>query len=303
MGCENIIDSACGHLGIATNYILYNRNPDLMVGTPPSALRDFVRGDYATYFNASKIDLVVAAGSPEWTGEAHRHLNNMVLKHNLPYILMGIGTVDNNAGLTELDQKVLARSNTYIYTRSIEAGNAVNRELGLEKAEAQGCPAILASLGDIQADKEVVQIPQVPGAWQGVREDLLYGLDTSLPVIAERFDEWNYFSRRGFDVTYNYDPLKLLFKIGQYKRVVSTRLHGVIAGMSVGAEGVLVGKGDFRIESAARMYNIPVVANFEEALKTKGAIANDKFKVYSYYRAALTRHLKELFGERLRTKD
>lgn len=297
MGCENVLQSVFSNLNLVANPIIFNRNPDLMTGPYyPSGFRGNLLGDYLNE-PKDKIDLVVAAGSPEWSGPAHKALHKFIFDNKIPYLMMGIGTVAKSIPLTPLDTEVFAMPTTYIYTRSKEAAEFINQTIGLEKAEYLGCPAVFCTMGEIQKDAAVVQVPQTSYSHQRVPAHILSGLRRDIPMIVETVDELMHYKAIGFkDVRYSYDPRKILELIGRYKKVVTTRLHAAIAAIATGGSAVLVADNDFRIKTAAEIFQIPIVNNFEEAFKVDALVPDRiKWKVYFQYKAALTQHLKEIF--------
>lgn len=295
-GCQNIIREALPKK-TQLNWIVYNRNIDLMeYNIGYSRVRDGVKGNYCNDLIPYPIvDLFVQAGSPEYHGPPVMKFHEAVLASDKPYILMGVGSVDSKVPLTELDIKVLMRPNTYIYTRSVEAANLINSQLGVEKAEALPCPAICASLTHAIPSRATVQVPQTAFGQQKVKADYLEGLDKSMPVITQLVKEWEYYTFNGFDVAYNYCSKSTLGMVGKYERVISTRLHVGIVALGLGSEVVLVGKGDHRIETAAAMFDIPVVDSFKEAHSTIGKIDTNhelKWATYNMYKDIIKEIIK-----------
>lgn len=295
-GCQNIIREALP-AQTQLNWIVYNRNVDLMEGRKGYSKPTSTVGNYVTTSVPYEfIDLFVQAGSPEWHGPPAEAFHAAILKTDKPYIMMGIGSTNSTPPMTELDVKVMMRSNTYIYTRSIATANAINSRLGVEKAQALPCPAICVMLGHSQKSREMVQIPQTPSGPQSVRPEYLVGLSSVKPTVAETIREWYYYTGKGHNVEYVGSASGTLSNIARYTRVVTTRLHGAIAAMATGSAVVLVGRGDYRIETAAEMFSIPVVGSFEEAKKVKGAIDKDfkiKYNVLNEYKSIIQGALSE----------
>lgn len=294
-GCETLITAAAHRKDKAVNYFLYNRNPDLMVGPRyPSTLKTDTVGDYVQNRVPECIDLVVACGSPEWATDAHEELHKAIIEKDLPYVMLGIGTVANTIRLSALDIAVMSRSNTHIVCRSAETAKFINETLGMEKAEAQVCPALFCILVEWEKSIDVLQIPQVPYpiGGQSVKREYLEGLDKNIPILAETWREAEHYTQAGFNVKlYNYCAWTNMTSIGRAKKVVTTRLHAAVAGLAQGSEVVIVGAGDYRIETAAKMFGIPVVKNFKEGLTTPGLQDYDKWKAYYYYLNFLERIL------------
>lgn len=301
-GVMNVLNKALQNATgntLKPNVVYYDRSPDLMIGhTMSSELRDDIQGNSVKTLPQGMFDLAVACGTPEWSGAPHKALHESVYTQNLAYILVGVGTTCKSIRLNELDKQVLSRDRTWIYTRSLEAADSINEALGFKKAVALPCPASLVYLGQTIKMYDKVQVPQGISGHHKVQPEILKGLDKNVPVITERIEEFYLYKSKGYEVEFSPSPADLLTRIGRYKNVYTTRLHGAIAAMSTGSNAVIVNKGDFRIETAAKMFDIPVVGSYDEAYKTepKGLSEDLKWNTYNTYVEDLTKILEEAFN-------
>jgi hypothetical protein len=95
MGCINLMKKVIGE---NFNPIIYNRHPDL----PHEFASDnsifarcglrFNDNSLKYYTEASFIDLVVLAGTPEWASPNCQPLYEMINRHYLPTVAIGIGS-------------------------------------------------------------------------------------------------------------------------------------------------------------------------------------------------------------------
>jgi hypothetical protein len=277
------------------NYAYYNRNPDLQI-LPLRAAREELVGNYDNEVRGN-YDLVVLAGSPEFSGDPLKKLFEKVLEKDLPVLALGIGTTFPNHQLTKLDVEVLSRRNTKIITRSKDAKEVLDKH-GI-KSEARICPALFsATVRGIKAGGTGC-IVQAPGMreWHAVKPRYLSGLKETDEKIFFHVNEYLYFKQSGIFVNTARDAQAV---IGCYSKIFSTRLHGAIAALSQGIPSVVIGEGDHRIETAAEMFGdfLPVARDFSHAetivLKSSEEIDELKWRCYDSYVARVGELLEDL---------
>jgi polysaccharide pyruvyl transferase WcaK-like protein len=80
-----------------------------------------------------------------------------------------------------------------------------------------------------------------------------------------------YYGRLDGTAHYAASPPEFSRIVSQYDRVISTRLHGAIGALSLGIPAVVVTDGDFRIETASRMFGmtLPIAKTIKEGLTTR----------------------------------
>ncbi len=251
------------------DYVLYNRNPDLQEGGAKRLARTTV-GNYQTNpVDLSYIDMVVLAGSPEWTGAPMQSLYEAIdTKPSMPVLALGVGKGSEDMAWTELDQRVLKRVNTFIVTRSLETSEELLfKGIG---AKPLVCPAFFSSnaYGAARA-KSLLQIVQAPGTeWHEIDGRALEGMSQADTLVLHP-KELKYFNSLQPNLYYAHSADRFRYHVAQYQMVLSTRLHGAIGALAQGIPSVVVTNGDYRIETAARMFGsiLPVARNFEEAHK------------------------------------
>lgn len=248
------------------NKVLFNRNPDLQEG-PHRHARKLTVGDYDNDIKYQNYDAIILAGSPECFGAPVERLYSFALQSNIPMIIIGAGSGTKNQPLTPLELEVLRRKNTIITTRQQDLANRINELLGETKAKAFICPASFqAYYGGTKS--KVLHIVQAPGeGWHKVRPMYLNGADKHEAIC---FHTTDFIGLDGLAKLTN-TVSEAHSKILSAKLVVSTRLHGAIFSLSQGIPAVVVGSGDYRIESAAAMFKewLPVAENFNHAQEIK----------------------------------
>lgn len=264
-------------IGPDHNWLLWNRNPDLFYNRWNDGR---MRTDFLT--NSLRdpaldvMDLVVFAGTPEWTGMPVERIYRALLAFpNIPVLVLGVGSGADTHPLADHEIAVLDRENVLITTRSPDLADCLNSQLLRTKAIPLPCPAFYS--GQFHAwphQHRIGIIVQSSGTEnqqisETLVQDLLTALrsaDTTIPldIISFYIDEFMRFSRLGFrsPCIYSYEPDDLLATLSQYSLLISTRLHGAIAGLSAGVPSILItDANNFRIRSTQRMFenHLPVM--------------------------------------------
>ncbi len=280
-GVTKVIESV---LGTGHNYILWNRNPDLFVNAWSNVnQRSNTSSNCVREVPIDIIDLVVFAGTPEWLGDPVKPIYEALLKKEVPVWAIGVGYSCILPGLTEIEKTVLNRKSTKIITRSFELRDQLNNLL-TNKAVCLPCPALFSSGIEYPAKtKDVAFILQDSKVVnQSISENLVQQFikHKDIDVICFYPEEFNRFTRLGFNTIYQFDSKCYFPILGQYRKIISTRLHGAIAGLSTLTESILVCDDDnYRIKTAAKPYgNILPVLPLNEALNYQKDIDIKQFK-------------------------
>ncbi|MCZ2341496.1 MAG: polysaccharide pyruvyl transferase family protein [Bacteroidales bacterium] len=280
-------------IGPDHNWVLWNRNPDLFYNRWDDGR---MRTDFLTNSlrdpALDQIDLVVFAGTPEWTGPpVDRVYRTLLTFPQIPVLVLGVGSGGDTHPLADHEIAVLDRENVLITTRSPDLADQLNSQLCQPKAIPLPCPAFYSGQfrGWPDHRRHGIIVQSSGTANQQISETLVQDLltalraaDTTLPldIISFYIDEFMRFSRLGFHspCIYSYEPDDLLAALSQYSLLISTRLHGAIAGLSAGVPSILIADANnFRIRSTQRLFGklLPVLT-VPEAFNLARHITNDE---------------------------
>lgn len=329
------------------NPILYNRHPDLrtdckrfeslrdikMCGLDEaSALADanfrlgFRDNSIKATTDAGFIDLVVFAGSPEWSNERCRELYNIIEKYNIPTIALGIG---NNIQVNE-DYVMRNLSRFQIFTvRAAEFIPTLEPHLAV-KPRFLPCPAICsANPGMLREVKEVKHIGLVYACDVSrsevnncVSEDTYKYMvdlyreirrkysDCRISLVCHYIDElpFAYSDFPDMDVLYSFDSKDYYSIYNQFDLVIGGRVHGIGCAASMGIPGIAVAH-DFRGNTAKGFQAelISVNQEMEKALELVDEVIstiNARSKMLAEHIESTKESYISLFdGFKLKTKD
>ncbi len=267
-GVERLLGSL---LGQDYNLLLWNRNPDLFMNrwTDGRMRTDFLTNSLRDPA-LDVVDLVVFAGTPEWLGQpVERIYRSLLAQPQIPVLVLGVGSGSIMPRLAPHEVEVLDRRNVFISTRSFDLAEWLNSQLSTPKAVPLPCPA-LYSMGESAArpgPHRVGVIVQSSGTDnQNIGEELVQSLIAALQdaqgkidldIVSFYIDEHMRFSRLGLEhpCVYSYEPDDLLARLSVYSMIISTRLHGAIAGLSAGIPSILLAESDnFRMRSTQRLF-------------------------------------------------
>lgn len=243
-----------------TNYIHYDRNPNNMIDWPSN--QNMKAGLHGNFMNNpidwDLIDLVVLAGTPEFLHHPLMPIYNGLVKHpEIPLWAIGVGYTEPEfvLPLSENEISILKRKNTLIITRQEEL---TNRLFTLLKREVYTlpCPALFC-------------FEDFPEKTNGVCN--------AVHSINELHDK-EYFSTDAYDML-NY--------IGSCKKVISGRLHGVIAGISAGAYCRII-NDSFRVTEAIKLFSEVLESSPEEILPFKIRTLTNYINIIKPYADTLT---------------
>jgi len=260
-----------GIIGPGHNWLLWNRNPDLFMNRWQDGR---MRTDFLTNSvhdpALDVVDLVVFAGTPEWLGQPVEQIYRKLLTQpSVPVLVLGAGSGSAMPQLAAHESEVLNRDNVFITTRSYDLAESLNSQLATPKAIPLPCPAFYSANGtsalpDRRRVGVIVQNSAVVN--QSVGEDLVQGLISALrdaqgkidlDIVSLYIDEHMRFSRLGLThpCVYSYEPDHLLDEFAGYSTIISTRLHGAIAGLSAGVPSILLAEEDnFRLRSTQKLF-------------------------------------------------
>lgn len=315
-GVERLVQSI---LGPDHNWLLWNRNPDLFMNRWTDAR---MRTDFLT--NSLReppldlVDLVIFAGTPEWLGPpVERIYRGLLTQPEIPMLVLGGGAGSVMPRLAPHEIEVLDRTNVFISTRSADLARCLNAQLSTPKAVPLPCPAFYSATNPgTQFDRQRIGvIAQSSGTVnQAIGEELVQDLISALrniqtgknlDIVSFYIDEHMRFSRLGLGhpCVYSYDPEFLLAQLSSYSTIISTRLHGAIAGLSAGVPSILLAEtNNTRLRSVQQLFGslLPIMTApeaFEAASRVTPEEARRRSQEILSFRADAFQRLVHLVGE------
>ncbi|MBB3258028.1 hypothetical protein F4827_002894 [Paraburkholderia bannensis] len=310
-GVERLLRSI---LGSRHNWLLWNRNPDLFIDrwTDCRMRTDFLTNSLRDP-GLDIVDLVVFAGTPEWLGQPVEQIYRRLLTApNIPVLILGAGSGSSLPQLAPHELEVLNRDNVFITTRSSDLAECLNRQLATPKAISLPCPAFYCAPESDSGPEQsrvgvIVQNSSVVN--QSIGEDFVQSLimalrdaqgEIDLDIVSLYTDEHNRFSRLGLKhpCVYSYEPDHLLEELAGYSTIISTRLHGALAGLSAGVPSILLAEeNNFRLRSTQKLFGdlLPIVTPreaFRVAAGTTLQDARQQSKVIRSFRSSAFGDLK-----------
>jgi hypothetical protein len=263
-GCINILKELIGQ---TFNPIIYNRHPD--------ALHEFVgnRDIYASdglclrdnslkrYMDAGFIDLVVFAGTPEWSNYRCLPLYEMINQYGLPALAIGVGLRNEN------DNPMIKDAIGRFKLLTVRSPDLIE-QISEREAIYLPCPSIAAATAaqekTIKAVKKVALIYSGDNSrsvlWncvstetyaylKGLYDRLLqeYSEDFEFSVVCHYCDELPYaiadFPK--VDCLYSFDAKDYFDIYNNFDLVIGCRVHGLGICASMGIPGIGIAH-DFR---------------------------------------------------------
>lgn len=265
-------------LGVRSNPILYNRNPDIrscfqdrqffrasrvparfvhdidLIDLEANLKFGFFDNSLKPDTNCDFVDWVVLAGTPEWCSGRVADLYASIIKHSRPVMILGVG------GGCDIYQESFREviHKAKIFTVRDAATLAAVTAQGF-RARMMPCPALLCTPNERQID-EVRRIGLIYQAtaretviWNGFSQEaydymselfqLLHeekAAKLSFEVVCHYIDEIP-LARRDFphlDVIYSYDAADYSDIYSRYDVVVGSRVHGIGMAAALGIPGV-----------------------------------------------------------------
>lgn len=326
MGVRRLLEMV---LGERPNYILWNRNPDLFMDRWQNArFRTGLLTNSAMSPSLDLVDLVVLAGTPEWTGIPVERIYCELLRYpDVPLVALGVGGAGRGFRLSPLEREIYLRENTLLVCRNPLLAREINEQLDSTKAQVLPCPAFLSAPWDdprtidsllngrptLNLQSDVVENQSVPT--EHVDHLLNYLTDPESRAdsrfVAHYIDEFFRFRRlfSDADIFFSYEPLDYLdFYREKPRALITSRLHGAIASLSCGTPACLIEIGSDRVNDAARPFGelLPCLP-FDEALRWARESSTEQFArssdtIACFKRFARDQHvtiLEEFLGRHL----
>lgn len=270
-GIRNILDEC----GISYNPIIYNRHPDIRKNTcnrngsfrakAEEQYWGFVKSNICD--NSIKawddwgfVDLVIVAGTPEWTTPRCDELYQMVIKYRLPIVFVGVDSYSKDISLV---MKVLLKKNICFLVRNREICKNVVQYVS--NVEYLPCPAVLST----RCCKNIKNVSRVGLIFQGNKDEIteIAGIDAEtyeyqvrifhriiakypsldFSIICHYVDEISMAKKEWNDceVYYSYDSNDYEAIYNKFDLVIGCRIHGVGIAASLGIPSIPI-VHDFR---------------------------------------------------------
>lgn len=267
-GVRSLLTSLYNHTTI--NWLLWNRNPDLFVSLDEPKIKDHFLTNSLAQPLVNILKMIVFAGTPEWHGPPLAKVYQDLLRdRTMPLLALGIGSHELPK-LNSHELEVFARPSTFITTRSYELADYLNSLLPSKKAKAIVCPAIFCApehlIAKPTSEKPIGIILQSSTVVnQSISEQLVQSTLLEIrkrnfnqqEIIAFYIDEFCRFSQTADlpTIRYSYEPNDYLQMLSQYKGIITSRLHGAIAALSLGIPTVLIAEEtNKRINTTAKIF-------------------------------------------------
>ena len=256
------------------NTIIYNRNPQIRRARKRDIIKSidnffgkellekFRDNSVKDKMNLDFADLVVFAGSPEWSGRRLLKLYDEILKNKIPCIFLGIGTDSkvpieyNEKNFTQLEREVYESLTKMIVCRDLNTFNAFK---DFRFSMQLPCPALFSSNKEkkIVSVKKIALIYSTSNAEGGndvsfdTYEYLLKLYNYILKEFKDKFeiefvahyiDEIPEFKKDfpSYKLFYSYDSKDYLDIYNKYDLVIGCRVHGIGMSASLGIPGIMI---------------------------------------------------------------
>lgn len=244
------------------NIVVYNRNPDLQLEEQGRAPRLDCVGNYDNAV-IGNYDAIILAGSPECFGPMLRPVYEHVVKNKTPLFIIGAGNSSAHMTLSDDEREALNLPTTVVTYRQQSLRSAF-------EAPVLPCPALFCTdlvLPEFRPSRTtyVIQRPHPTPRhrpWHTIHPSYLVGLEPQDRKVVIDYRELIAYP----DATLVYSPENFEKEV-EGTKTISTRLHGAIAALASGTPAVVVGKGDYRIEAAAKEFVriLPVADSIKSA--------------------------------------
>jgi hypothetical protein len=315
-------------LGSRPHYVLWNRNPDLFLDRwALPHMRPTMLTNSAAEPALDVMDMVVLAGSPEWSGPPLERVYRELLRFpDVPLLALGVGGAGSGFRLSPVEREVYSRRNSLLVCRNPQLAADINDQLGTRKARVLPCPAFFSSPETTpRAAESFARSKPV----LGVQGDTVDNQSCPSPLVdrfkafvlderrsrgfgfvAHYIEEFVRFSRlrRDRDLFYSYEPFDYVAYFRDVPRLlITSRLHGAIASLSNGTPAFAVEFGSHRVADAVLPFEglLPSL-DFEECLdrcrdltpeecaRRSAAIMAFKERTFAAYRDVLSAFLGDL---------
>jgi hypothetical protein len=309
-GVRNLLEKV---FGTKTNWLLWNRNPDMFINGWEQPFMSPHRWTNAVKMPSLELcDAVVLAGSPEWHGWPVEPIYRELLVYkDKPLICLGAGSGEAEVKLTPAEKEVLSRDSTLITTRSQELADSINSQLNMNKAKPLPCPAVFcnskefaipngnSSFGCILQDSTVVN-QSIP---EECVQTLLAGMKQkeNLEAICFYYPEFARYARQVQKTHYSFESKDYLESIlPSFRAIISTRLHGAIGSLSLGVPSALINFGSFRLKSTVALYKeiLPYLSAQDAvdwiASLTESELNQRREKIHSFKKRVEAQYIEEI---------
>ncbi len=294
-GIQRLIESVC-----PSNWLIYDRNPDLLAAGGAKRTNAWIAG------SLRGINLVIVAGSPEWSGMNLAPLCRAANEQEVPIVYLGIGNCGWAAVVTDDDRRSLARARL----------TTCRDQMAFDQLQAMGLTSSLLPCPAIFAAAHAPLDPAGPTGFcfqlgrtrnQSVKSELMIkavamiedALDhgENVRVIAHYRDEYLFAVERGWPVRYSYDARDYAAFYAGCSHVVSTRLHGAILSYGMGIPTTLINR-DARCAASAEQFPGMRVTSVADALSVDYSWIRSCADRYAETRRAAEADYLRLLGER-----
>lgn len=299
-GIINIFDA----LGLNYNPLIFNRNPSVRRLYGNSTYSGMTTDDFflmkhidismmdnsmKPWLSYENIDLIVMAGTPEWSGGRNRELFLRAIKNNIPVCFLGIDG-DYNKEQNEVVSSVLEKSKIILVRNQEVLNSFVNKGIG---AQFFPCPSLLSS----KNEKHIEEVHTIGLIYRAKNTEITlingwdensyieqnaifnsiikqYGKKTKIVIICHYVDELILAERdfNGVDIYYSYNSDDYFKIYEQCDLVIGSRIHGIGLATSLGIPSIPL-KYDFRAGTYKGFY--PDDSYFDNSLNV-----NDKIDYY-----------------------
>jgi hypothetical protein len=258
-GCINILEKI---LGENFNSIIYNRHPDI--------LHEFVNKDfiYASsdlcfrdnsfkhYMDSGFIDLVVFAGTPEWSTDHCKPLYEIINKYKIPVIALGIGSEIQN-------EDTIFKEEIHKFRLLTVRDHALENKLKEYNAIYMACPSIASA--NIDYEKIITDVKKIALIYSGdITRSVLwnevsnetyiylmklykqiltkYSKKYKFSIVCHYADELPHATSEfpNENCLYSYDARDYLNIYKEHDFVIGCRIHGIGICASMGIPGIAV---------------------------------------------------------------
>ena len=249
------------------NYFFWNRNPDL------DNKDSFHSNSLSNHrlIRSSNWDLIVFAGTPEWTGHRLYNLNKFILNNTeIPILFLGIGNNSPYDAIDDDTSRILKQSRTFAIARNNSLGQRLN-------CTVLPCPALYVAdyfsiknkeqknkLFNFQVDKNAMY-QSIP--IERLNNILHYTKDKEFTFITHYVEEALFALNNNLNFVYSPIVYDLISSYATGGSIISTRLHGGIAGLSCEVPSIVLGEHDHRIHDTAKVFgNLLPVTSVKNAM-------------------------------------
>jgi len=243
-----------------------------------------IRSDVWHWKRKVKIDLVVVAGTPVWTGPEMEELEYYVLANNVPVLYMGVGTT---SGASEKTKSVLKQCVGFI-ARDDTALNTA-RKFGKEGKKIC-CPSIFSLSPKSELGNRVGVVVQTDTDFDGQRSLIGRYMPGQVLLIAHHIEDYEILAQEyeGYMIRYSRYLYDLRGFYIQCNQIYSARIHGAHLAFGLAIPVVCI-KNTVKKSEVCKTIEVKVVdprqATEDDLIDSvrERATANERWKEYKEY--------------------